>query len=120
MVKLLSTAMLQALLGNPHRETIRRWVRDGIVPQPMKMAGPRSKNAWLESEVLARLEERLAARPSLPAAETSPMVKLTQFPRTVATRWPSHLPAGNGRAKNPANRGRARGPQQRLSTASSR
>src|SRR6266404_3276986 len=53
-------------LGIPyHREHLRRLIEAGLFPPPMKLGeGPRSRNAWIESEVAAWIEARAAARPA--------------------------------------------------------
>jgi prophage regulatory protein len=60
-----------------HRESIRRLVRLGRFPRPVKLGqGPTAPNAWPEHEIdawlLARMEERDAAAQTTHAAAASP------------------------------------------------
>lgn len=51
--------------------SVQRWrlIRAGKFPPPIKLGtGPNSRNAWVEAEIDAWIEQRMAARDSATAA----------------------------------------------------
>jgi predicted DNA-binding transcriptional regulator AlpA len=52
--ELIDSEEVRALFDNPHRSTIWRWVKAGLLPPPVKV-GPNTIR-WWRREVLARRE----------------------------------------------------------------
>ncbi len=50
-----------------HTSTIDRWVRDGILPRPIKIGPDPSPGLWDDAEVDERVEKLKAARPETEA-----------------------------------------------------
>jgi predicted DNA-binding transcriptional regulator AlpA len=59
---LIPTAGLKAKGIQYHPDHIRRLVKQGRFPKPVKLNGPLSPNAWVESEIDAYVRERIEAR----------------------------------------------------------
>jgi predicted DNA-binding transcriptional regulator AlpA len=61
--RLVSFAEVQRLLGEPHRTTVWRWWRSGLIPRPVRI-GPR-RLAWYADEIQAAIAKlrRVTAEP---------------------------------------------------------
>ncbi len=63
-MRMLSFDELKPVKGIPyHRDSIRRLVKLGLFPKPVKLApGPTAPNMWPEDEIDAYLKARVAER----------------------------------------------------------
>jgi predicted DNA-binding transcriptional regulator AlpA len=59
-MRLLSTKQVAKMMGDIHIKTVHRWVREGRLPKPIKLAD--NRDAFVEDEIVDNIKARIAKR----------------------------------------------------------